>query len=123
MHVGGCNSIYAIRVLRERRVHTGCVSNPFFLLSAQSLTSSFYPLFIPSIILLLFTLTIFRICFFFFYFCSFLLFYLFHLFFSVSLRPHFSFFFHLLHSISVFYFFCGWFSSFRIYRSFLSNFF
>lgn len=93
MHVGGCNSIYAIRVLRERRVHTGCVSNPFFLLSAQSLTFSLYPFFIPSIILLLFTLTIFRICFFFFYFCSFLLFYLFHLFFSVSLRPHFSFFF------------------------------
>lgn len=116
MHVGGCNSIYAIRVLRERRVHTGCVSNPFFLLSAQSLTFS---LFIPSIILLLFTLTIFRICFFSFYFRSSLLFYLFHLFFFVSRRLYFSlFFFHLLHSISVFYFSCGWFSSFRIYRSF-----
>ena len=116
MHVGGCNSIYAIRVLRERRVHTGCVSNPFFLLSAQSLTFS---LFIPSIILLLFTLTIFRICFFSFYFRSSLLFYLFHLFFFFSRRRYFSlFFFHLLHSISVFYFSCGWFSSFRIYRSF-----
>lgn len=122
MHVGGCNSIYAIRVLRERRVHTGCVSNPFFLLSALSLTFSLYPLFIPSIILLLFTLTIFRICFFFFYFCfscsiCFIFSSLFH-FVPTSL-----FFFHLLHSISVFYFSCGWFSSFRIYRSFLSNFF
>lgn len=94
MHVGGCNSIYAIRVLRERRVHTGCVSNPFFLLSAQSLTFS---LFISSIILLLFTLTIFRICFFSFYFRSSLLFYLFHLFFFVSRRPYFSLFFFIFY--------------------------
>lgn len=113
MHVGGCNSIYAIRVLRERCVHTGCVSNPFFLLSAQSLTFSLCPLFTPLYhSLTLYCRLFFAFCFFFFYFSSFLLlFYLFHLFFSsfassplLSLSFYFFFFFFFIFYIQFPYF-------------------